>query len=322
MAIEITARSGKKLARALARNEENANLILTIFSGEGLTGYAAEADELTGGLISRRIKNDGFEPKIKKFQVIDTNLDIPGLDKIILVGLGARSKLTLSGLRRALCAGFEAARDTARSEHVVFPLADVDLSGLSVQEFAEVVAQYATLIDYEINHKKTREEDDAPTRLESLTVITSEWSLTAVKKGIRMGQLVGEATNRARDMVNEESDVMTPKKLGAIARGIAKDSGGLITCKILGKDEITKLGMEGVLAVNAGSINPPVFIDLTYTPASGATTEVIGLVGKGITFDAGGLGIKDGESMKDMKNDMGGAAAVLCTLMALWRWPG
>jgi leucyl aminopeptidase len=317
MAIQFFARSSKKLGRALARCEERANLILPIFSGEGLTGHAAEADELTGGLISRRIEQDGFEPKIKKFQVIDSDLSIEGLDKIILVGLGARSKLTLGGLRRALAVAFEAARDTARSEHIVFPLIDVDLRGLTIEEFAEVVAQYAILMDYEVNHRKTRQEDDAPTHLQTVTVLTSDWALSAAKRGIRNGQLSGEATCRARDLVNEPSETCTPRRLAALACKIAAESGGLITCKILGKKEIKSLGMGGLLGVNRGSVNGPVLIDLTYTPPGGATEEVIGLVGKGITFDSGGLSIKDTESMRDMKNDMGGAAAVLCTMSVL-----
>jgi len=317
MAIQIFARSSKQLGRALARCQERANLILPIFSGEGLTGYAAEADELTGGLISRRIEQDGFEPKVKKYQVIDTDLSTDGLDKIILVGLGARSKLTVSRLRRALVEGFEAARDTARSEHIVFPLVDVDLKGLIIEVFAEVVAQYAILMDYELNHQKTREDDDAPTHLKTLTLLTTDWALSAVKRGIRSGQVSGEATCRARDLVNEPSDTCTPQRLARFAREIAANSGGLITCTVLGKKEVTKLGMGGLLGVNRGSADGCMLIDLTYTPPCCATEEVIGLVGKGITFDSGGLSIKDTASMRDMKNDMGGAAAVLCTMQAL-----
>ncbi len=316
--IEFKATSSK-LAYALSRQEERANLILPVFSGEVLKGQAQAADELTGGLISRRMEEDGFDPKIKQCLVIDSDLSIAGLNKIILVGLGQRSKLTLSGLRRALALAFGESRDTARSERVVFPLVDVDLRGLTVEQFAEVVAEYACLLDYEINHKKTRQfNDEQPqAHLKSVTVLCSQWTLSAAKRGIKLGQLLGEATNRARDLVNEPSDVMTPKKLSGIARKIAADSGGLITCKVYGVREMKKMGMGGVLAVNAGSLNSACFIDLTYTPVSGATDEVIGLVGKGITFDSGGLGIKDGDGMRDMKDDMGGAAAVLCTMALL-----
>lgn len=318
MAIEFFASSSKKLERVLARQKERANLILGLFSGESLSGFAEEAAALSGGLLSRRMERDGFETKLSKTLVIDTDLSVPGVDHCILVGLGARSKLTLSGLRRAIAAALEAARDEAAAEHIVFPLIDVDLKGLTIEEFAEVVSQYACLMDYEINHQKTRlDDDDERTHLKTVTLLAPDWALPAVKRGMQRGRLLGEATNRARDMVNEPSETMNPARLAEIASGIAESSQGLISCKILNKAQIVKLGMGGLLAVNSGSEEDPVFIDMIYTPTSGATDEVIGLVGKGITFDSGGLGIKDGEGMKDMKMDMGGAAAVLAAMSAL-----
>jgi leucyl aminopeptidase len=311
--------TSSKLAYALKRQSERANLILTVFSGEGLTGMSKAADELTGGLITRRIQQDAFDPQITQCLVIDSDLSVPGLDRIILVGLGARSKLTLSKLRRALTEAFERSRDVARCERLIFPIADIDLRGLTVEQFAEVVAEYATLLDYEINHRKTRqiEYEQPQTHLKSVTVLCSQWSLAASKRGLKLGQQIAEATNRARDMVNEPSDEMTPQKLAEIASQIAAASGGSISCKILNKQQITRLGMQGVLAVNQGSVDGAVLIDMTYTPGEKASDEVIALVGKGITFDSGGLGIKDGAGMQEMKNDMGGAAAVLCTMSLL-----
>jgi leucyl aminopeptidase len=316
MAITFHAKSSK-LQRALARQDERANLILPIFSGEALTGHSLAANELTKGLVSRRMELEEFDPKIKQFMVIDTDLSVDGLDKIILVGMGARSKLTVDLLRTALCVALIAARDTAHSEHLVFPLIDWDIRGLTVEQFAEVVTEYACLIDYEINHQKTIEEDDAPTHLESVTLLSSEGTLSAAKKGMKYGRLVGEATCRARDMVNEPSDTMTPQKLAKIAKDIAAESGGLVKCTVYTKAGIEKLGMGGLLAVNRASTeNGPVLIDMSYE-GPGAGDEVIGLVGKGITFDSGGLAIKDADGMKDMKDDMGGAAAVLQAMSLL-----
>lgn len=318
MAIEFFARSSKSLARMLARHhEERATLILGVFAGEKFSGFLQSADELTNGLIARRVEHDGFEPKLKKTLVIDTDLSVPGLDRCILVGLGSRSKLSLSGLRSAITAAFECARDVAQAEHIVFPLMDVDLRGLTIEQFAEVVSQYACLMDYEINHKKTRDSDDDRVHIQDCTLLAPDWAISAVKRGMRRGQIYAQATNRARDMVNEPSDTMNPAALARMAREIAAESQGLVSCKVLSKSQIEKLGMGGLLAVNAGSHEDPVFIDLTYTPPGGATEEVIGLVGKGITFDSGGLGIKDGDSMKDMKMDMGGAAAVLSAMSAI-----
>lgn len=317
MTIQFSARSSKLLGRALARNEERANLILALFSGEGLTGHALEADTLTGGLISRRIAHHKFEAKSDKVLVIDTDLSVDGLDRIILVGLGTRSKLTRSGLRSALAEVFESARDTAHSKHLFFPLIDTDLRGLSVEDFAETVSSYAVLMDYEINHQKTLDEKKSDrTHLESMTILTADWALAATEKGMNRGKLIAEATCKARDMVNEPSETMNPAKLAQIAKEIAANSNGTITCKVLGKKQITKLGMGGFLAVNEASLDEPQLIDLTYTaPKKDAAT--VGLIGKGVTFDSGGLGIKDGTNMKDMKNDMGGAAAVLATMSLL-----
>src|SRR5690606_29751014 len=125
--------------------DERATLVLVLFSGEGLKGRHVEAvEELTGGLISRRIEHDGFDPKFKQSRVIDTDLTVDGLDKIVLVGLGSRSKLTLEGLRTALAEALVEARDTAGSENLIFPLIDVDFRGFTIEQFAQVVAEYAT----------------------------------------------------------------------------------------------------------------------------------------------------------------------------------
>ncbi len=321
MSIEICATSSK-LTWALSKfsEEERANLILILFSGEKLAGQALAADEATGGLISRRIEHDGFDPKYKQTRVIDTDLvKVPGLDKIILIGAGSRSKLTLNGLRTVLAEAFTTARDTARAEHLVFPLIDVDLPKFTIEQFAEVTAEYAILADYEPNHKKTRtwKDEAEQTHLKSLTVVCTGSTLSPAKRGIKFGQALGEATNKARDLVNEPSDRCNPKRIAEFAKKLAVDSEGVLTVKVLTKSAIKKLGMGGVLAVNQGSDDDACFIDLRYDPASGATEEVIGLVGKGITFDTGGLGIKDGDNMKDMKDDMGGAAAVLAAMSLL-----
>jgi leucyl aminopeptidase len=315
--IQFSATSSK-LNLALRRQEERANLILPMFATEKLTGMCAIADEFLGGLISRRLEQEQFDPQIKHCLIIDSDLTIPGLDKIILVGLGPRAKLTLGGLRVTLAEAFGWSRDSARSERLVFPLNDVELRGLTVEQFAEVVAEYACLTDYEINHAKTRngfyDDEEPQAHLKSVTVLCPEWALSSAKRGLKLGHVIGEATNKARNMVNEPSDTMTPQKLVDTARAIARESNGTITCRVLQKPQMEKLGMNGILAVNAGSIDAAQLIVLTY---KGGGDDAIDLVGKGITFDTGGLGIKDAEGMADMHSDMGGAAAVLCTMSLL-----
>jgi leucyl aminopeptidase len=314
MSITINATSAK-LTSALSRVKEGdrANLVLVIFSGEKLAGHALAADELTGGLISRRIEQDGFEPKFIQTKVIDSDLTIKGLDRIILVGLGPRSRLTLNGLRTALAEAFTTSRDSTSSENLIFPLIDVDLHGFNVQQFAQAVTEYAVLADYEPNHAKTKpwREEAERTHLASLTLVCAGHTLTAAKRGMKAGVLFAEATNRARDMVNSPSDKMTPSRIASIARKIAKDSNGLIKVQVLKLPQIKKLGMGGILAVTSGAEFEPAFIVLSYDPEIGVTQQVLGLVGKGLTFDTGGLNVKDDDGQRDMKMDMAGAAAVL-----------
>lgn len=317
MSIDIQVTAGK-LRSALAKHtEERASLVLVLFSGEGVKGAIPQAvDELTNGLISRRLEHDGFDPKYKQSKVIDTDLTVDGLDKIVLIGLGRRSKLELSGLRAVLAEAFVEARDSARAEHLIFPLIDVDLKGFTVEQFAQVVAEYAVLADYEPNHQKTRTwlDEAEQNHFKSLTILADRWTLSAAKRGVRYGQQVADATVLARNLVNEPARTMTAQKLADTAKQIAAASGGLVSCRVLQKKSIEKLGMGGLLAVNRGSKNPPTFIVLSYDPASGPTQEVVALVGKGVTFDTGGLNMKDWESMRNMKMDMAGSAAVIATM--------
>jgi leucyl aminopeptidase len=320
MSLTISATSSRlDYAMKRVKAGERANLLLVVFSGEKLSGQALVADELTNGLIKRRIKQDGFQAKFIQTKVIDTDLTTDGLDKIILVSLGARSKLTLNGLRAALAEAFTTARDVAGAERLIFPLIDVDLQGFTVEQFAQVVTEYSVLADYEPNHRKTREwQNEAPrTHLKSLSLLCTSGTLTAAKNGILVGRMLGEATNRARDMVNEPSNTMTPNKIAKMARAVAKNSGGVVKCQVLDVEAIKALKMGGLLAVNQGSQNPAAFISMSYDPEIGVTQQVIGLVGKGVTFDTGGLNAKDYDGMLDMKNDMGGAAAVLQVMSIL-----
>jgi leucyl aminopeptidase len=310
--------TSERLRKVISRQAGSANLIVPLFSGERLARQFKAANALVGGLIASRIAHDQFDASVEQCYVIDTDLSVANLDKFILVGLGSRSKLSPSKLRDRLTDTFEQARATASSEHLIFPISAADLPGLTVEHFAELLAECATLLDYEINHRKTRQLDESThTRLQSLTVLCDAEHLPAVRQGLQLGQALGEATNRARDMVNEPSDIMTPRRLADIAQEIACSSNGLTSCRIHCKQEIEQLGMGGVLAVNQGSVDEALLIELSYDPPGGKTAAVIGLVGKGITFDSGGLGIKDGIDMQDMKNDMGGAAAVLSVMSLL-----
>jgi leucyl aminopeptidase len=137
----------------------------------------------------------------------------------------------------------------------------------------------------------------------------------AVKRAVKLGEVGAEAVCAARDLVNEAPSRKAPVQLAKAASRMAKASG--LGCKLLGPAELRRLGMGSLLAVSRGSEIAPRVVHLTYRPGRRKAKEKIVLVGKGVTFDSGGLNLKPGDSMLTMKSDMSGAAAVLATMTAL-----
>lgn len=314
MALKITVNSGTTMS-ALARNRSNrADLILLNFAGARNKDVAV-LDAAMNGTLSKRIKAESFDARDKSVRIVDTALTVPGLDRVVLAGLGTRGDLSPDSLRTVLVEIFTSARDY-NCERIVLPLPEKDFRGISVAQFAAVLAEVACLVDYEPNHQKTRpwRDESEQTHFRSIVLLTGKENLRAVKQAVQQSVELARATNDARNWVNEPSNTCTPQRLATLARKIARDSGGLVKCKVLKMADIKNLGMGAFLAVNSGSKNPPVLIDMRYDPPGGKTKDVLGLIGKGITFDSGGLGIKDGDNMRDMKDDMGGAAAVLATM--------
>jgi leucyl aminopeptidase len=136
----------------------------------------------------------------------------------------------------------------------------------------------------------------------------------SMEQAITKGGIIAEAANYARDMVNEPGNYMTPTQMASAARQLAKKYG--LKVQVFDKDKMKELGMGGLLGVSQGSQQPPKFIVLSYKGRQSSEID-LGLVGKGITFDSGGISIKPSESMADMKGDMAGAAAMLATISAI-----
>ena len=135
------------------------------------------------------------------------------------------------------------------------------------------------------------------------------------RRASRIGRAVGEAVCLARDLGNQPGNVATPTYLADTARRIA-DEGGL-ALRVLEEEDMLRLGMGGLLGVSQGSLEPAKLIVLTYEPKGRRKVDTVALVGKGLTFDSGGISIKPGAKMEDMKFDMCGGAAVLATMQAV-----
>ncbi|MFN8050868.1 MAG: leucyl aminopeptidase [Acidimicrobiales bacterium] len=259
------------------------------------------------GVDKRLLTRLRFEGKAG--QVATITGDTPALT--ILVGIGPSVDVTTTSVRKAVAAAV-GALSAQKSAVVDLSLVDLSLADadLSADDLAQAAAEGAGLTAYRYEEYKAPKDDP---RLESLTLVVPGGG----KDGFARGQVIVDAVCFARDLVNEPGGSLTPVRFADLASERATAAG--LTVEVLDRAEIEAAALGGVLSVNRGSSQEPRFVKLTYTPtdAAAAAHPSVALVGKGITFDSGGLSIKTGEGMMTMKCDMGGAAAVIATMCAL-----
>ncbi len=228
---------------------------------------------------------------------------------VLLLGLGKKGEVRLDDLRRA--AG-KVARQLAKRATVATTLPQV--LGRSPAEAVQAVVEGQILGAYRFERYKTSSEE-GPDRLESFTVLGApRWDARATKAAIRRAEVVAESVCFARDLVNTPARDLTPAALAEAARAMAEEVG--LEVRIWDEHELAEGGFGGILGVGQGSVNPPRLIELSYRGAA-ASRAPIALTGKGISFDSGGLSIKTAEGMETMKDDMGGAAAILGAMRAI-----
>jgi leucyl aminopeptidase len=227
-----------------------------------------------------------------------------------------------SDVARRLAAFAALAARQRRAERVAFalppgpadPSGDVDFRGL-----AQAVAEGLTLAEFNVGIYKTSDPPPAPparcTIMVPSSADTSPESLTGIEAVVVRGRLLGECSNLARDLANEPGNTLTPRDFAARACAIA--AGGGIGCEALDQRQIEALGMGLLLGVARGSSEPPRLMVFRHDPPGAPVTPVLGLVGKGITFDTGGISIKPADGMERMKDDMAGGAAVACAMRAI-----
>jgi len=225
----------------------------------------------------------------------------------ILVGLGARGALGAEGLRLAAAAAHGRARELG-AQVLCWELPHKARE----HQPARAVVEGTLLAAYRFTAFKSGDDDAAASGIAGLIVSDHVDQAAAVARAV----VVAEAVNAARDLQNTPANHMTPTVLGARATAIAAGHDAL-SCEVVGRAEIVARGMGAFAAVAAGSDEEPALITLRYEPADAAAGPVLGLVGKGVTFDAGGISIKPAGSMADMKYDMTGGAAVIEALGAI-----
>jgi leucyl aminopeptidase len=222
--------------------------------------------------------------------------------RLVLVGLGPAAELDADTLRTAAAS---VARETERIGGSIAWLLD-DSLGLSYAEQARAVVDGLLLGTYDPGRWKTNASSELP--FERLIFVGSDDE--AVREAGERAATVATAANRARDLANTGANLLTPERLADRALALAAEHANL-SAEALGPDEVRELGMGAFSAVAKGSHNPPRMIVLRYEPPSPAGDMLLGLVGKAVTFDTGGISIKPALYMEDMKGDMAGGATVI-----------
>lgn len=235
--------------------------------------------------------------------------------RLLAVGLGKiEGEETLDELRERcrLIGGLitqQAGKVKAKKIMICLP----EIMGIAAKEVAECISEGVLLGDYRfLKYKKNDPEDESYQGLEEIRLFVMS-STDALLKGMRAGQVAALAAREARDMANEPGNCWTPSHFAAHGRMLAKKYS--LKCTVLDKDDMKRMGMGGILAVNQGSTEPPRMVVLEYRPIHKSQTVL--LVGKGLTFDSGGVSLKPASGMEDMKYDMCGGAAVMALMQAV-----
>lgn len=284
-------------------------LIVNLFEGVKTPGGATGAvDQATGGLISRLIEQGEIKGKFSEMTVLyPCGLNVK---KLVVVGLGASDKFTVEKARQV--AG-NAIKTAAKGEvkTVATIVHGAGIGGLCVEGCAQALAEGSLMATYVYDQLKSKKNES---KLGELVVVENDQSkLAALEAGLKKGQIMAEANNLARDLVNTPGNYMTPTHMAEAAQKIAAETG--LDCAILEKADMEKLGMGSLLGVAQGSTQPPKMIVLRHAGNPGG--ETLALVGKGLTFDSGGISLKPGAGMEGMKGDMAGGAAVLGAMQAI-----
>ena len=289
-------------------------IIVNYFEGKKrLEGDTATVDKALDGAISQLIKQGDIKGKLNEITLVHSMGKLPAA-RVVITGLGKKQELTIDKVRGAVAETCRWLRQ--RGVDSIASIAQgAGINGISLEGSAQAVTEGALLGLYTFRRHKTRKENELG-EIKQLMIAGNEKAKPLLDQGINNGKILAEAANWARDMVNEPANYMTPSQMAEAARLLAKTSG--LTVEVLEREQMAELGMGALLGVAQGSQQPPKFIILNYKGSDSDEIDVA-LVGKGITFDSGGISIKPSERMAEMKGDMAGGASVMAALSATAR---
>lgn len=267
--------------------------------------------EVAGGEIARAGRTKEFCGKLYEFFITPLTDRSYRAPRLALIGAGPNADFSIDRARKIASALGIAARQRRISRVAFLPLKHD--GRFEDPQTLQAVAEGLTLGAFDVGRYKTVDYD--PTPLSSLSIVIEKASVPAQASAVERGRVLGEYSNLARRLVNEPGNALTPSVFTERVVAIAR-AGGLAV-EVLEQPELTRLGMGLLLAVGRGSSDPPRLIVIRYEPQGTPARPVLGFVGKGVTFDSGGLSLKTPDLMDHMKDDMAGAAAVVTAMRAI-----
>ena len=306
-AMQISARQGN------IAEQPTGCLIVNLFESVTTPGGATGAvDAALGGAISRLIASGDFTGKSGTTALLYTGDALPA-PRVLVVGLGDAAKFDLHAARKAAATAYKALARLSGVKEAATIVHGAGIGGLEPQACAQALAEGTLLAAYGApNYKRETQERT----LQTLAVVEYDaQKLPLVEAGLRRGEAIATGVNTARDLSNEPPNVLFPLEFAHRAAALSANTG--LHLSVLGEEEMAALNMNILLAVSRGSAHEAQLIILEHAPAGTEEQAPLVLVGKGITFDTGGISIKPSERMEEMKHDMSGAAAVVGAMQAV-----
>ncbi|MBI4233740.1 MAG: leucyl aminopeptidase, partial [Chloroflexi bacterium] len=289
-------------------------IMVNLFEGVQQPGEGTGAvDRALGGVISSLIGDGEIKGKRGELTLIHTMGRLPAR-RVLVVGLGKQKEFNADVVRGVTAEACRYLRGKG-VERAATIAHGAGVGGLAAEEAGQAIAEGALLGLYAFKKYRSKGEDGEKELKELLVVEADNGKVVPLQRGIDLGTILAGAVSLARDMVNEPANQMTPTRMAEVAHQIAEEHGLGLT--VLEKAQCEELGMGAFLSVAKGSVEPPKFIVLKYSGDPGNSDNNLGLVGKGITFDSGGISIKSAQGMEEMKGDMAGGASVMAAVKAL-----
>lgn len=305
-----------RIAKADITRVEADAIVVNLFEGveqaSGATAAAAAAaavDQALDGVVSSLIDRGEIKGKFGEVKIVHTFGKLPARI-VAIAGLGKRQDFSVDKTR-GVAGEFCRALRRLNCRKIATIVHGADAGGMELEALAEGIVEGALLGLYRFTKYKKPEYEDIE---EVLMVVREESDVPILDRAVRKGKVMAEATSLARDMVNEPANCMTPDQMAEAAREIAGRQG--LELRVFEVEDMEEMGMGALLGVAKGTSERPKLITLSYK-GDKRSEETLGFLGKGITFDSGGISIKPSEGMSDMKGDMAGAAAVMTAVGAI-----